>query len=72
MPMDLGHWKRPTPRIVAKKSARALDTEGWRVVTIVTTMNLDRLQVHRKWEMSVEDEDLHLPLPEPPTCEPSR
>ena len=30
----------------------ALDAEGARDVTIVAAMNLDRLQVHRKWEMS--------------------
>ena len=47
----LGHRKRPKPRIVAKRSARALRAGG-RNVTIVTTMNLDRLQVHREWEMS--------------------
>ena len=36
---------------MVKKSAQALDAGG-RDVTVVTTMNLGRLQVHGKWEMS--------------------
>ena len=50
----LGHWKRPKPSSMTKKSARELDAGG-RDVTIATTMNLDRLQVHRKWEMSAQE-----------------
>jgi len=42
----LRHWKRLKPRILAKKSAQVIDARGGRDVTIVATMNLDRLQVH--------------------------
>ena len=42
------------PRILAKKSAQALDAGGGREVKIGATTNLDRLQVHRKWEISAE------------------
>jgi len=34
------------------RNPHALDAEGGRDVTIVITMNSDRLQVHREWEMS--------------------
>ena len=39
-------------RIAAKKSVRALDAGG-RDATMVTAINLDHLQVCRKWEISV-------------------
>ena len=43
------------PRILAKKSAQALDAGGASDVKIGATTNLDRLQVHRKWEISVKE-----------------
>ena len=46
------HWKRLKPRILAKKSAHALDARGGCDVTMVAKMNVDRLQVQCKWEMS--------------------
>lgn len=50
---DLGHWKRPKSPIVTAKSADARRGGGPDVTIITTTINLDRLPVHCKWEISV-------------------
>lgn len=50
----LGHWKRRKLPVSAEKPAQALDARGGRKVRIVTTMSLDRVEVHRKWEMSAK------------------
>jgi hypothetical protein len=49
----LGHWERLKPRILAKEARPRASRAGGRDVTSVAKMNLDRLQVHCKWEMSV-------------------
>ena len=46
----LAPWKRSKPRIVAAKSARALDT-GERNVKIGSELCLERFQAQPKWEI---------------------